>query len=167
MPIPMDIPARFLPGVIAGNVIRYGCILCDARTGKIVGHLKQVLDISRSIPMNPIGAVSTVGQLIQTFATHHQLTRIQQTLDHLKLISSVGAVASVAGLGVSVAGFALVLRRLERLQQGLNQAMERIRAQVEKVQLKLDMLQMAQLRGAWEQLGGACQTNRSERSVSS
>ena len=84
-------------------------------------------------------------------------------LEQLQLVGSVGAVAGIAGLGVSVAGFAVVLRRLKRLEQNLNGAMGRLRAEVEQLHLMFDMLQMAELTLAWQSLDGASHTDRPER----
>lgn len=97
--------------------------------------------------------------------SHLKLGEIQDSLNFLHLIGSAGAVAGIANLGVSVAGFAEVLRRLNRLEHNLNQGMDRLRAEVEKVRLTLDMLQMAELRAAWELLGAAEQTDRPGRSA--
>jgi hypothetical protein len=169
MAIPMGIPAEFLQAVKDGLVIRYGCILKEVGTGRIVGHLKELTGLARvlsSVPLGPaLAGASGVAQIWQRLDTHHQLGQVRQQLGHLRLVSSVGAVASVAGLGVSVAGFAVVLRRLERLEQRLNQGMERLRAEVERLHLRLDLLQMAELETAWQQLDGASRTDRSERAA--
>ena len=129
MPIHMEVPAQFLQAIIDGRLASYGCVVKNVASGRIVGHLKEV-------------GLET-------------LCQSGGALRHLHLIGSVGAAASVIGLGVSVAGFGLVLRRLDRLEHNLNQAVGRLRAEVEQVHLKLDMLQMAELRTAWEQLAGA------------
>jgi hypothetical protein len=159
MPIPMQVPSQFLPAVIAGTVVRHGCILKDRSTGRIVGHLKEVGQAGAWLagaPRNPLAAgaaaLARVGQWVDT---HRQLSRIREALEHLRLVSSVGAAASVAGLGVSVAGFAVVLSRLRRLEQNLNRGMDALRAEVERLHLKLDLLQMAELTAAWQQLAGA------------
>jgi hypothetical protein len=167
MPIPMEIPARFLQALLDGRLVRYGCILKETTTGQIVGHLKELDRVSRilsGIPLNPgLAGASAVVQIGQWIDTHHQLGQIRQVLDRLQLVSSIGAVASVAGLGVSVAGFALVLSRLARLEQNLNQGMDHIRAEVEKLNVKMDLLHMAKLTAAWEKLAGASQTDLPER----
>src|SRR4051812_2548140 len=120
MPIPMEMPASFLQAVIDGRVARYGCVLKDVLSGRIVGHLKEVGQAAvllSGAPVSPIGtAASVVAQAGQWLDSHVQLKAIRQTLEHLQLVTTAGALASVAGLGVSVAGFALVLRRLERLE---------------------------------------------------
>lgn len=39
--IQFDLPAQFLQGIATGDIIRYGAILKDAGTGRIVGHLQE------------------------------------------------------------------------------------------------------------------------------
>jgi hypothetical protein len=165
--IPMAIPEQFLPAVLSGQAVRYGCILKDVATGQIIGHLKELAGLSQllsGIPIHPLltgaAAVAQAGQWIDT---HMQLRQIRQALDHLQLVSSIGAVASVAGLGVSVAGFAIVWKRLQRLEQNLNRAMDQLRAEVERLHLKIDLLSMAELTMASQQLDSAGHTDCAER----
>lgn len=151
----MQIPAQFLDSMSRGIAIRYGCVIKEVATGRILGHLKEVgtwANAASSIPVSPVTTALQIGQWVDT---HSQLCVIRQTLDQLKLISSVGAAASVIGLGVSVAGFALVLRRLDRLETNVNASMVKLRAEVERVRLKLEMLEMAEISAAWERLAGA------------
>ena len=90
--IPFEIPAKFFASVATGNVKRYGAILQDVATGRIVGHMKEVGGLVTGL--NPASILSQLGQ-------HAQLAQIQQTLNTLQLISTVGAVASVASLAVA------------------------------------------------------------------
>ncbi len=163
----MAIPEQFLPAVHSGQVVRYGCILKDVTTGQIVGHLKELAGLSRrlsGIPIHPLlTGAATVAQAGQWIDTHMQLGQIRQALDHLQLVSSVGAVASVVGLGVSVAGFAIVWKRLQRLEQNLNRAMDQLGAEVQSLHLKIDLLSMAELTMASQQLDSAGHTDRPER----
>src|SRR4051794_32784562 len=123
MPIPMEIPAKFLQAVAEGSAERCGCLLRDAATKRILGHLKEVGQLPGLLSRMPLPSVLGVGGVAQIgrWIDHHaQLKHIQVALDKLRLVSTVGAVASVAGLGVSVAGFAIVLNRLQRLESQLN-----------------------------------------------
>jgi hypothetical protein len=169
MPIPMMIPAEFLQPVLDGRYLRYGCIIKDVASGQIVGHLKELSGLSRvlsNIPIRPLlGSAAVIAEGGRFLDTQHQLRQIRQILEQLQMVSSIGAVASVAGLGVSVAGFAVVLKRLDRLEHGLNQGMDRIRVAIEKLHLKMDMLQLAELRAAWELLAGARRTDRPEHAL--
>ena len=167
MPIPMEIPAQFLQAVANGQFKRYGCLIKEVASGRIVGHLKELTGVSRllsSIPLHPLlGGMSVVAQAGQWLDTHSQLRQVRQLLDHLQLVSGVGALASVAGLGVSIAGFAIVWKCLQRLEQNLNRAMDKLRAEVERLHLKVDLLSMAELTTAWQQLDGAGHTDCRER----
>jgi hypothetical protein len=194
LPFLMQVPARFLGAYLAGVVVRRGCLLMNSGTGKIVGHLVELGHSARVLDVIPFSRLAALAKVAGTIATQYRLGRIediarlsderlcdiqqslalshlklgdiQHSLNYLHLIGSIGAVASVANLGVSVAGFAVVLRRLDRLEHNLNRGMDRLRGEVEKVRLTLDMLQMADLRAAWEMLGIAGQTDRPGRSAS-
>lgn len=167
MPIPMEIPAHLFQGVVDGTLIRIGCTVRDVATGQVVAHLKELAGVSRLLcefPLNPmLGGADTLLQLGQWIDTHSQLKHIQGMLQKLQLVSTVGAVASVAGLGVSVGGFALVLRRLARLEQNLNQGLDKVRVEVERLNHRMDMLELAKLRTAWDQLVGATSTTDKRR----
>jgi len=103
------------------------------------------------------GSASRIGRRICATATG-------RTFGHLKevgtqsgaalagILGSAGAIASVAGLGVSVAGFTLVMNRLNRLEHNVMRGMEEIRAAVGQLQGKLEMLDMARIKTAAEQL---------------
>jgi hypothetical protein len=167
MPIPMEIPAHLLQGVLNGAFIRIGCTVREVATGQIVAHLKELSGFSKLLcefPFNPLlGGADTLLQFGQWMDTHSQLKHMQGLLQKLQLVSTVGAVASVAGLGVSVAGFALVMRRLARLEQNLNHGLDKIRVEVERLHHRMDMLEMAELRTAGERLAAADFTMRKER----
>ena len=158
MAIPMQLPAQFLLAVVQGLAQRNGSVLQDIASGQVLGHLKEVgtwARLASSIPVdNPAHGVV---ELAEWADTHHQLSGIAKTLGHLQLLGSVGAVASVAGLGTSVLGFHLVLRRLDRLEQNVLASLGGIRAEVERLHLKTDLLQLAELHAASEQLDGARQ----------
>jgi hypothetical protein len=162
----MRIPGEFLANVASGQVVRYGCILKNVGNGQIVGHLKEVgnsISFLSRLPMNPLSGLSSMAQVGQWIDTHQQLAKIQQTLNTLQLIGTVGAVSSVAGLGVSVVGFAMVLRRLGRLEDSLNTGLKKLEAQVQEIDQHMNMLQMAELQAAWQQLEGAHRTDHPDR----
>ena len=55
--IPMGIPSRFARGVLDGTLARHGCLLKDAASGRIVGHLKELAGLERALslfPLNPL-----------------------------------------------------------------------------------------------------------------
>ena len=136
----MQIPAQFLHVVAQGAARRYGCIIKDQATGRILGHLKEVGKWANALPSLPLNPVSTAVEIAQWLSTQSQLSAIRETLHHLQLMTSVGAAASVAGLGVSAVGFGLVLRRLERLEEHVNAGIHNILVQIDKLGRKMTLL---------------------------
>jgi len=78
----------------------------------------------------------------------------------------VGAIASVASLGVSIAGFTLVLSKLNRMDRKLDQVLSetaKVRSLVERLHVKVDALPMARLRAELEAVGLAQNYDRARR----
>ena len=98
-----------------------------------------------ALATNQIGAISALGNL-------------QPVLSAMQLMSTVGAVASVANLGVCIVGFALVLRRLTIIDGKMDEALGRLEAikrSVDQLQIKVECLTLARLRSAGEALDRA------------
>nr|WP_281721130.1 hypothetical protein [Nitrosomonas nitrosa] len=165
MTIPFEVPAQFMAKVLSGEYVRYGGILKDSVTGQVVGHLKEAGSLGKvlsAIPMNPISAISDVIQISQYAHLSHQntqimqnITQIQSTLERLQLITSVGALASVASLGVSVAGFAFVRKRLKMLESKLDDVLgelSQVKKMVQRGEAKIDALGYSRFKAAAEEL---------------
>lgn len=165
MTIPFEVPAQFMAKVMSGEYVRYGGIIKDSVTGQVVGHLKEAGSLGNvlsAIPTKPISAVTGVIQIGQYAHLSHQntqimqnITQIQSTLEGLQLITSVGALASVASLGVSVAGFAFVRKRLKMLESKLDDVLGEL-SQVKKIvqrgEAKIDALGYSRFKAAAEEL---------------
>ena len=146
MSIQFDIPGKFLPQVLNGDVERYGAILKEVGSGQIVGHLKEVGGLTIGFP-----GANIASQAVQ----HAQLAHIQQTLNGLKLVATVGAVASVASLGVSIAGFAVVTQKLGLIEGKLDQLAEELscmRVSIQELGINWDALTAARMDVAAELL---------------
>lgn len=111
------VPFKFIPGLTAGTIIRTGVLLKDASTGQIIGHLKEAGEVARSISnISPFDPIGIAGQIVQA----HELGKIKESLEALQLVSSIGAVASVATLGICAAGFTVLYSRLNKLDEKLD-----------------------------------------------
>jgi len=157
------IPEEFIKKVASNEVIRYGTILKDANTGKIVGHLKEVGNLSTklgmNIPFNPLDTASNISSNIQ-------LAQIQNTLSQLQLITSIGAVASVATLGVSIVGFSLVLNKIKKLDEKMNDIQsqnEQMLQILEEMKIKQEVFELSILETAQNNIDKALITNSSHR----
>ena len=149
--INFTIPLNYLPRILSGDYIRYGAIVKEASSGKIIGHLKEtgmLQNILSQSPTNPL-------QMAEFVSSNMQLMQIQKTLEGLQLISSIGAVASVANLGVSIAGFAIVINKLNNIEKKVDKLFwqsEKILKKVNDIGLKLDLLKLSELESAFEKI---------------
>lgn len=166
--ISFQIPSEFIGLVNSGQLVRYGTILKDVSSGHVVGHLKEAGELSKilselPIPMNPIsGGVNVASNIAQNF----QLHEISKTLESLQMINNIGAIASVATLGVSVAGFAVVTNKLNKLDEKLDVILEKldvVKEILEELQMKQEVLEFAEVKTASEQLHNALFTEDEQR----
>jgi len=153
--IPMQVPAEFLAKLQSGELIRYGAILKDAVSGQIVGHLKEAGNLASmmsTLPVSPVlGVLSVAGDIVQSV----QLKKIQETLNVLQTTASIGAVASVASLGISVVGFAVVLNRLKQMDsklESMDGSIQAIKKVLDQLDMKYELMTMARLQAAVERL---------------
>ena len=166
--IPFDLPAQFLQVIANGDIVRYGAILKDAETGRIVGHLQES-GIAQSLlsqtissatsPLSFISSITNTGSSIYTAAQVHQLKAMMETLQALQ-VATLGV--SLIGVGVSVAGFLYMRKRLNSLDSrveklidavkmgfenqekaGFRQQMSRTKSLVQRAELAKSMLDPA------------------------
>lgn len=127
-----EYPAKFLAHGIPENVVRYGAILKDAETGRIVGHLQEsglgqsLLDmVSGGIqaPLSSLPSVVDIGTGVYSAVKLNQLHVMMQTLQTLQ-VATLGT--SLVGLGVSVAGFIHMHQRFNAVDQKLQELQDAI-----------------------------------------
>lgn len=155
------IPSEFASKVLSGEYIRYGTIIKNS-SGKIVGHLKEAgIDSvfkNMKIPTSPLSAGVEVIKAASGVAQNFQLSKMSKVLESMQLVNNIGAVASVATLGVSVAGFAVVTHKLNKLEEKLDFTLEkidRVLEIVEDLNMKQEILEFAEVKTASEQLHNA------------
>jgi len=136
--IPFELPLQFLPGLASGELVRYGAILKDAGTGRILGHLQEsgaaqsllshALTSSTS-PLSLVSSVTNVGTGVYTAVQVRQLKAMIETLQVLQ-IATLGA--SLAGVGVSVAGFLYMRQRFNSLDGRIERLVDTVTAGFEE-----------------------------------
>lgn len=166
--IPFELPAQFIQGIATGDIIRYGAILKDADTGRIVGHLQES-GIAQSLlsqtissatsPLSFVSSIANTGASIYTAVQVHQLKAMMETLQALQM-ATLGV--SLIGVGVSVAGFLYMRKRFNSLDNrveklidavkvgfenqekaGFRQQMSRTKSLVQRAELAKSMLDPA------------------------
>jgi len=179
MTIPFVIPAQFMAKVMSGEYVRYGGIIKDVVSGQVVGHLKEAGSLGNKLSVlsvNPYAAgIQAAMQTIQYADLSRQLhqlsqeiPQIQSTLEGLQLITSVGALASVASLGVCVAGFSTINNKLKKVECKLDDIFGEL-SQVKKIaqrsEIKLDALSLGRLRAAAEELSHAEEADKEDERI--
>ncbi|MBK9684509.1 MAG: hypothetical protein IPO59_14955 [Betaproteobacteria bacterium] len=138
--IPFGLPLRFLPGLASGDIVRYGAILKEAGTGRILGHLQEsgiaqsLLSQALSSATSPLSLASSVvntGSSIYTAVQVRQLKAMMETLQALQ-VATLGV--SLVGVGVSVAGFLYMRKRFNSLDGRLDRLIDAVEAGFENLE---------------------------------
>ncbi|MDP2270046.1 MAG: hypothetical protein Q8K32_04880 [Archangium sp.] len=148
--------SRWYPGLKSGALrINEGANrVVDAATNKFVARFVPGSALQRRLAQLPLDANSLTTAIGQS----PDLARLAPVLKSIQLLSGVGAVASVANLGVSCIGFALVLHRLSRIEGKLDEALSKLEVLQKKVELihgHQQALSLARIRSAAESLDRA------------
>ena len=165
-----SIPSEFMGKVASGEYTRYGTIIKDNLSGKIIGHIKEVgmnsVLKNFKIPTNPLSANAEAVKAVSGVVQNFQVKEMQNVLESMQLVNNVGALASVATLGVSVSGFAVVTQKLNQLEEKLDVALEkvdRVLEIIENLNMKQEVLEFAEVKTASEQLHNALFTENIAR----
>lgn len=132
--IPFVVPAA-AKFKVAGELVRYGALLKDSATGRIVAHvqetglLQKVLQTGLSFnPLDPVSAVTGVIGVVQNEQIKNRLNVMQEMLGGMQVLQIANLASSVAGIGVTAAGTAMILQRLKSVDSGLRDIIGRIDA---------------------------------------
>lgn len=122
MSIPFDIPAQFISSEAAGAVKRYGAILRDEATGRIVGHVQETGVLQKALhtglSFDPTGASGLIG-IAQNAAITSKLNAMQAMMGTMQVLQVATLASSVIGIGVTAASTAIILNRLEKVDKAL------------------------------------------------
>ena len=133
--IPFSVAAEHIPGLLSGQVVRYGAILKDSATGQILGHVQETgvaqKILQTGLSFDPTGATGLIG-VAQNVAIADKLNSIQQTLGSLQILQYASLFSSVVGVGVTAASTAMILRRLS----AVDDALSRIEASLDSLPTK-------------------------------
>ena len=102
--------SAIIQGLLDGSLKRFGGVIREAATGRIVRHLLETPGLTNqlmTLPLSPVlGGASLITNLVGQGVTIHKLDKMQQQLLSVLQLSQIAAGASVLNLGVSIAGFA-------------------------------------------------------------
>jgi len=137
--IPFVVPAKFQAAEAARHLVRYGALLKDAGTGRIVAHvqetgaLRKLVDVGLSLGGGPLDAATGIYGLVQNEQIKARLDAMQTMMGSLQTLQIATLASSVVGIGVTVASTMMILKRLRDLKTDLariEDAVDRIPAQL-------------------------------------
>lgn len=119
-------------------------------------------------------AYERVGAVIRDAQTKEVVTWLREVAPSLsqasKIFSQFGSVASIINLGVTAMGFALVMNRLNEIEQRLNEIEQRLKQTqkvVNRIERKIDISFYAQFRAALELAQNAFTMTKPENRMAS
>lgn len=120
---------------VVGELVRYGALLKDSATGRIVAHVQETGILQKALqtglsfnPLDPISAVTGVIGVMQNEQIKKRLDVMQDMLEGMQVLQLANLASSVAGIGVTAAGTAIILHRLKAVDAGLRDVIGRIDA---------------------------------------
>ena len=120
--IPFNIPAKFAAQYAAGSIVRFGTLLKDANTGRIVGHLQETGLLQKTVQslggFDPTG-VTGVLSASQNLVILNKINNLQLGLSFLQGLQSASLATSVIGVGVTAASTAIILNRLGQIDNSI------------------------------------------------
>jgi hypothetical protein len=129
------IPEMYLAGVQSGSLIRFGSILKEAGTGKIVAHLQetglgqQMLSTAVGSISSPLSLVPDIAQTVMTYQALGKLNEIKDAINVLQSLQIATLGISVVGVGVSLAGFIYLKTRLDKVDSKIEEVLSLIRSE--------------------------------------
>lgn len=170
MTIPFEIPAKFAASYASGELVRYGTILKDATTGRIVAHLQETSVLQSlfqtGLSFDPSGVTGLIG-IAQNAMISRKLDVMQSMMGTLQVLQIATLASSVAGIGVTAATSVIILNRLkvvektiERIEDSLSELpntwrdME-LRKNIRTLQTAVERMHEAEVRTDAENVIGA------------
>jgi hypothetical protein len=155
---------EYYPGLLSG---RYGMNeaanrVFDTTTGRFVAPLVRGDGLQRALSGLPLNTADAAARLVATPG----VAQLVPVLKAMQVINTVGALASVANLGVSCVGFALVLQRLGRIEGKLDEMLTKLdvlQDSVRHLQAHAEALSFARMRVAGNSLDRAASAETSSK----
>ena len=120
-----QVPTEFRYGIATKSLERFGSIIKDTHTGKIVAHLQETSlgqQLVGSLTGSPFSALDAASSLV----ANAQLARLKKMVEGLQMLQYANLGVGLAGIGVSVVGFAVVSKRLSSINQSLEKLSRKI-----------------------------------------
>lgn len=146
-----EIPQHLGPGLANGSLERFGTIIKNVDTGKIIAHVQETgagQQLMGSILGSPFSGLNLVSSLF----TNVEISKVKRMVESLQLLQYANLGIAFAGIGISVVGFAVVSKKLNDIKQSigiLSHQIDQKFAELYVSQLNMDLYS---LRGVLENI---------------
>lgn len=156
MTIPFEIPAKFAAQLDLGQIERFGTILKEVGTGRIVGHLQETGALQAVLTQsgafaNPVSALvnaaSGLGANLQLYRLDNKVDALRSMMGGIQSMQLANLALAGLGIGVSALGFALVKSRLDAISGKLDELASEIRSGFQEQRARALREAEANLRG--------------------
>ncbi len=134
--IPFIVPKEFARAgsrtLTREGIVRYGALLKDVNTGRIVAHvqetgaLSKLVDMGLSLGGGPLDSATGIYGIVQNEQIKARLDVMQSMMGTLQGLQVATLASSVVGIGVTVASTMMILQRLRDLKTGLSRIEDKV-----------------------------------------
>lgn len=134
-----SIPGKFAAGLLDGSIVRYGTVLKDAGSGRILAHIQetglaqQLLSNVGIHSFTPLGAILTGANIASSGYANVQLHQLKGMVEAMQVLQYANIGIAAAGLGVSAIGFAVINRRLKGIKNDIEKLSARVENQFQEI----------------------------------
>ncbi len=100
----------------SGEIVRYGTILKNSNTGRIIGHIQET-GLWQEALLEGSNPVLSIFNTVQNEQIKSRLNELQNTVGLVHNLQLLDLATSVVGIGVTVASTVIILNRLKELEK--------------------------------------------------
>lgn len=123
------IPEKYAFALASGEIQRFGALLKETSTGKIVAHVQEtglgqsLFSIGQGLPFSPLGVVNSASSIygnIQLNQVKGAIDGLGRMMQDLQLLQYANIGVAATGIGVSVLGFAYLAKKMKGLESAID-----------------------------------------------
>ncbi len=112
-------PTEYTARLAAGELIRFGTLLKDSSTGRIVAHIQETgigQQLLSGVAGAPFSPLMNVANLASSLYANKQLNQLKKMVEGLQSLQYINLGVSIAGIGISAIGFAMMNEKLKSIE---------------------------------------------------
>ncbi len=143
------LPEEFVPKIINGEYQRFGALIKDTDSGRIIGHLKETgnLGLLNNFVPAPINLIS---KGVDIAIRNYQHNQVMKALNALQFTGYVNAGLGVANLIATIISTKMILSQIRQTEEKLSLKLDEIIHKIDKVHFDRIKDHISQLEASFE-----------------